>query len=59
MEQRRPRSACAFAQADQGLRCPQITLRPISCVAHQMLKLIEERQEKFNFLVNQSTAQRL
>ena len=22
--QRRPRSACAFAQADQGLHCPQI-----------------------------------
>ena len=22
--QRRPRSACAYAQADQGLRCPQI-----------------------------------
>ena len=23
--QRRPRSACAYTQADQGLRCPQIT----------------------------------
>ena len=34
---RRPRSACAYAQADQGLRCPQITKGSFSCVAHHIL----------------------
>ena len=32
--QRRPRSACANAQADQGLRCPHIAKGPFSCDAH-------------------------
>ena len=30
----RPRSACTYAQADQGLHCLQITYGPFSCVAH-------------------------
>ena len=31
--QRRPRSACATAQANQGLRCPKTALGPFSCVS--------------------------
>ena len=32
----RPWSACANAQADLGLRCPQIAWGPFMCVAHHM-----------------------
>ena len=35
--QHRPRSACANAQADQGLRCSPIAQGPFSCVAHQLV----------------------
>ena len=35
--QRRPRSACANAQAYQGLRCPQIVSGPFSCVLHHVV----------------------
>ena len=33
---RRPWSACANAQADLGLRCPQIAFRCFSCIAHHI-----------------------
>ena len=36
--QRKPRSACANAQADQGLRCPQIAQVPFSCVTRHIKK---------------------
>ena len=29
------RSACAYAQSDQGLHRPQVTKGPVSCVVHQ------------------------
>ena len=32
----RPRSACAYAQADLGLYCPKIAQEPFSCVAHHV-----------------------
>ena len=31
-----PRSTCADAQADQGLRCPQIAWVTFSCIAHHL-----------------------
>ena len=34
--QQRPRSACTYVQADQGLRCPQIVQGPFSCVVHHV-----------------------
>ena len=43
--QRRPRSACANAQADLSLRCSQIDQVPFSCVAYHV-KLFEESQCK-------------
>ena len=39
----RPRSACANAQADLGLHCPQNAKGPFSCIPHHMawLKLMQ------------------
>ena len=37
--QRRPRSACASAQADQGLRCPEIdSVDTIECVNGEQIR---------------------
>ena len=40
----RPWSACAYEQADLGLRCPQIALGSFSCVEHHFTNGINKPQ---------------